>query len=163
VIKILHYLLYDFQTVAVHVKEKVELSRLIRCILQGGVTGRTETMCPRTNVQSSQNNNVSGLIHPCHYMHDTIHISDQNDRDLSIKGHGVKGWLIWGPGNPEHSYGETSFRDVPSPHLLQRGESWKINWNVKVVPGPISSKRKHWKAHVSYFSSKLSATGLLVI
>jgi len=29
-----------------------------------------------------------------------------------------KGGLIWGPGVPEHSYGDTSFRDFPSPHHI---------------------------------------------
>jgi len=42
-------------------------------------------------------------------MHDTIHKCDQNDRDVSIKGHCHKGQLIWGPDVPEHSYWDTLF------------------------------------------------------
>jgi len=50
----------------------------------GGVTGRPETMCPRTNVlgplvpyiNRPRNFNIPGLINLCRYMHDTstIHI-----------------------------------------------------------------------------------------
>jgi len=35
--------------------------------------------------KASQKHNVPGLIAPYHYMHDTIQMCDQNDRDVSIQ------------------------------------------------------------------------------
>ena len=51
-------------------------------------------------------------------MHDTIHISDRSKWQGCINPGTLchKGQLIWGSLVPEHSYRDTSFWDVPSPH-----------------------------------------------
>jgi len=62
--------------------------------------------------------NVPALIHPCHYALCNTYRLMQNGRDISMHGHCVSGTLhLGGPGIPENSYGDTSFRDVPSHHL----------------------------------------------
>jgi len=41
---------------------------------------------PWSSKSTFQKHNVPGLIHPCHYLNDTIQICDQNDKDVSIRG-----------------------------------------------------------------------------
>jgi len=41
----------------------------------GGVMGRPETMCPCTNFRPGTQN-VPGMMHPCHYMRDTVNVGN---------------------------------------------------------------------------------------
>ena len=45
----------------------------------------------------------------------------QNDRDVSNRTLCFQDDSSREPGVPEHSYGDTSFRDVPSHHLIYAG------------------------------------------
>ena len=84
----------------------------------GGVMGRPETMCPRTNflgpwsqINRPETQCVPGMIQPCHYMRDTINICDKNDRDVSKQVHLVSGTIYFGDQGPQtirsgtHRYG----------------------------------------------------------
>jgi len=77
----------------------------------------SETPSPQINRPGKHN--VPGMIHPSHYMPDTIH-------KLWCKWQGCINagtscfWdcSFWGPGVPETLFGDTTFRDVPSPHQI---------------------------------------------
>jgi hypothetical protein len=51
---------------------------------------------PSHQINRPGTQHVPRMIHPCHYMRDTIHICDKNDRDVSMQGHFVSGTIHLG-------------------------------------------------------------------
>ena len=75
--------------------------------------------CSGPKINRPLKHNVPGLIHPCHYALCNTFWLLQNGRDVSLKGHCASGTIHLGDqGVPAYSYGDTSFRDLPSPHRL---------------------------------------------
>jgi len=97
--------------------------------LMNGVTGRPETMCPRTSFLRALFPKIirPGNTMSLHWyipviMHQPTRfmfcIMD-NDRNVSMQGHCVSGTIaFWGPEVPDNPCGDTSFQDVPPPHQL---------------------------------------------
>jgi len=85
----------------------------------GGVTGRPKTMCPRTNVLGPL---VPNWIVPCDTISLDWYIPVIMHNTIRFGWCKIAGTLCFrdnssrGPGVPENSCWDTSFRDVPSPH-----------------------------------------------
>jgi len=60
--------------------------------------------------------NVPGLIHLCHYAFQKVLVGAKWQECINAGTLCFQDNSSRGPGVPEHSQGDTSFRDVPSPH-----------------------------------------------